>query len=100
MHEAREARPEAVAGVSAGLQVPGSQLLDAVEVEIGEELRDKRGWPAAILAARVAGLDAKGQDIGAWAIGSEGGERIYALDAVARQWTSWGADAGPRAVKL
>jgi hypothetical protein len=86
--------------VSAGLQVPGSQLLDAVEVEIAEELRDKRGWPAAILAARVAGLDAEGKDIGAWAVGAKGAGRTYALDAVASQWTSWGEDPGTRAAKL
>jgi hypothetical protein len=46
----RDARPEVVAAVSAGLQVPGSQLLDAVEVDVAEDLRNKRGWPAAILA--------------------------------------------------
>jgi len=87
--------------VSAGLQVPGTQLVDAVEVEIAEELRNKRGWPVAILAARIADLDSEGQDIGAWAVGPAGAGQIYALDASARQWTSWGeVEPGSRAAKL
>ena len=101
MHEPRAARQEAIAAVSAGLQVPGTQLLDAVEVEIAEELRNKRGWPVAILAARIADLDSEGQDIGAWAVGPAGAGPIYALDASARQWTSWGdVEPGSRAAKL
>ncbi len=100
MSEPRDARTESVAAVSAGLQVPGSQLLDAVEVEIADDLRDKRGWPAAILAARVADLDSEGRDVGAWAVGSRGARPILALDPVAGQWTSWGAEPGTRAAKL
>ena len=101
MHEPRDARPEAIAAVSAGLQVPGTQLLDAVEVEIAEVLRNKRGWPVAILAARIADLDSDGQDIGAWPIGPEGAAPIFALDPTARQWTSWGeVEPGSRAAKL
>jgi hypothetical protein len=96
----RDARAETVASVSAGLLVPGSQLLDAVEVEVAAQLRDKRGWPAAILAARVAGLDAEGDDIGAWAVGEGGTGRTYALDAEARQWTSFEPDPGTRAERL
>ena len=83
MHEPRAARQEAIAAVSAGLQVPGTQLLDAVEVEIAEELRNKRGWPVAILAARIADLDSEGQDIGAWAVGPAGaGLMIIHLDSL------------------
>jgi hypothetical protein len=101
MHEPRDARQEGVAAVSAGLQVPGTQLLDSVEVEIAEELRNKRGWPVAILAARIADLDSQGEDIGAWAIGPEGAGPIFALDPSARQWTSWGdVEPGSRAGKL
>ena len=102
MTRPRDARPEAVAAVSAGLQVPGSQLLDAVEVDVADDLRNKRGWPAAILAARIADLDSKGQDVGAWAVGGDDTRPIYALDAVAREWTSWaqGAEPGTRAAKL
>jgi hypothetical protein len=83
-----------VASVAEGLKVRGAALADAFEVEIPPERRNDRGWPVAILAARIAGHDFDGQ-VGAWAVGGDGVGPIMALDSVAREWSSWGEAAQP-----
>jgi len=95
MDRAQVARAEAVAAVAGGLKVSGTELIDAVELAVAPERRNDRGWPVAVLAARIVGHDFGEGKIGVWAIGGESIGPIFALDSVAREWTSWGEAAQP-----
>jgi hypothetical protein len=100
--DVQDARPEAVKAIAPGLKVSGARLENAVEIDVAEERRNDRGWPTSILAARIAGHDFDDRHVGAWAVGGDGVGPIFAIDAVAREWSSWGevAEPGSRAAEM
>lgn len=81
--------------VAEGLTVEGGgSLEDAVLVEIPPELRNDQDWPPFFLAARITGPGMGEGVIGVWAVGDrDGGGPIFALNAMAREFSTWGAAA-------
>ena len=57
--------------------------------------RSDRDWPRFMFAARLAGHDFDGRQVGVWAIKGDGGGPIWAVDSIAREWSQWAADAQP-----
>lgn len=100
-HPLRTMRPvvtlqRIVDSVSEGLTVPGSALSDAEFVTVPVERRNDRGWPAYFLGARIIGAEFTGDHIGVWAVaGDDAVGPSFAIDSVAREWSSWGEDAQP-----
>lgn len=92
-----------VDSVSEGLKVPGSALSDAEITPVAVERRNDRGWPAYFLGARIIGAEFTGDHIGVWAVGGDDAVGpIFAIDSVAREWSSWGeaAQPGSRAMEV
>lgn len=86
---AAECQPasEYVAGITEGLIGGATSLSNAVAVPLGSPFEGIR----VVIAARIAGLG--NTEVGAWAVGDNGGGPIYALDASARRYSSWGSAA-------
>jgi hypothetical protein len=83
-----------VGGLAERLLADGLRLQMARAVRVDPELRNDQGWPELIVAARIVGEDiAPGGVTAAWAVGSAW-VPVHALNAAAREFTSWGARAG------
>src|SRR5215210_4853412 len=95
---AQPAPPRAVEGIELGLAVGGSRLRDAVAIEIPPDKRNSRGWPTMFVAGRIVGGDLYGDQIGVWVLGedeSAPAAPCHGINAVAREWSTWGVDVKP-----
>lgn len=85
---------EFVETIAEGLTVTGGgELENAQALPVPDDARAGEGWPTRVVAARIVG---SGMDdvIGVWATGANEGP-IVPVDAVAREFSSWGAAAQP-----
>jgi hypothetical protein len=78
--------------IFSGLKVSRSWLGGAVAVPVARRRRDRRGWPALVVAARIDGPRFK-SEIGLWAT-DERGARLAPIGDVARSWSLWRGDSG------
>ena len=87
MTGAIEPPTEVLDAIFSGLKVSRSWLGDAVAVPVASRRRNRQGWPALVVAARIDGPGFQ-SSIGLWATDHDGAH-VAPIDEVARSWSQW-----------
>lgn len=87
-----EPAPAIVEALRDGLLDQSMDVTKVRAVSVAPERRNNRSWPELLVAAQVDPGDGSEPLEGVWATGALGGP-IYAINAVARECSSWGSAA-------
>lgn len=82
--------PNLIEAISDGLLDDATEVVRVRAVEVAAERRNDRCWPALMVAAQLRDGDRLVEAV--WATGALSGP-IVAVDAVAREYSVWGAAA-------